>query len=90
MKSKISFEELPQIVGEIHDMLSLVIEQLNQMEAKAEQHNELMTRKQTAEYFKCDISTIHLWTKKGKLTKHCIGNRVYYKRSEITQNMTKL
>jgi len=44
---------------------------------------EYMTRSEVAEWLKCDISTVHNWTKKGKLIPYGIGNRVYYKRHEI-------
>jgi excisionase family DNA binding protein len=45
--------------------------------------DEYITRTELAELLKCDLSTIHNWTKKGKLTAYGIGNRVYYKRSEV-------
>lgn len=44
---------------------------------------EYLTRNELAELLKCDISTIHNWTKKGKLISYGIGNRVYYKRNEV-------
>ena len=44
---------------------------------------EYLTREEVAKMLKVDISTIHNWSKGGKLQKHCIGNRVFYKRSEI-------
>ena len=44
---------------------------------------ELLTRNETAEWLKCDLSTIHNWTVKGKLIPYAICGRVYYKRSEI-------
>lgn len=44
---------------------------------------ELLTRNETAELLKCDLSTIHNWTVKGKLIPYGICGRVYYKRSEI-------
>ena len=44
---------------------------------------EYLTRSETADMLKCDVSTIHNWTKKGKLVAYKIGNRVYYKRSQI-------
>jgi hypothetical protein len=46
---------------------------------------ELLTRNEVAELFKCDLSTIHNWCKKGKLIPYGIANRVYFKRSEIDQ-----
>lgn len=44
---------------------------------------EYLTRNEVAEMLKCDLSTIHNWTKKGKLIPYGLGNRVYYKRSEV-------
>ena len=44
---------------------------------------EYITRNELAELLKCDLSTIHNWTKKGKLIPYGICNRVYYKRAEI-------
>ncbi len=44
---------------------------------------EYLTRTEVAEMLKCDLSTIHNWTKKGTLIPYGIGNRVYYKRSEV-------
>jgi hypothetical protein len=44
---------------------------------------EYLTRTEVSELLKCDISTIHNWTKKGKLIPYGIGNRVYYKRNEV-------
>ncbi len=48
---------------------------------------EYLTRSAAADLFKCDISTIHNWTKKGKLVAYKIGNRVYYKLSQIESAM---
>jgi excisionase family DNA binding protein len=44
---------------------------------------ELLTRSETAELLKIDLSTLWNWTKSGKLSSYGMGNRVYYKRSEI-------
>lgn len=51
---------------------------------------ELLTRNEVAELFKCDLSTIHNWCKKGKLIPYGIGNRVYFKRNEIELALTNL
>jgi len=51
---------------------------------------ELLTRNEVAELFKCDLSTIHNWCKKGKLIPYGIGNRVYFKRSEIELSLINL
>ncbi|HSC55290.1 MAG TPA: helix-turn-helix domain-containing protein [Phnomibacter sp.] len=44
---------------------------------------EYLTREEVASLLKCDLSTLYHWTKKGKLKSYGIGNRVYYKRTEI-------
>lgn len=37
-----------------------------------------------------DLSTIHNWTKRGKLKAYGLGNRVYYKRSEVEEAIKPL
>ena len=44
---------------------------------------EYLTRQETADYLKVDLSTLYHWTKAGKLASYGIGNRVYYKLSDI-------
>ncbi|HWY12719.1 MAG TPA: helix-turn-helix domain-containing protein [Bacteroidia bacterium] len=51
---------------------------------------QYLTRAELAEMLKCDLSTIHNWTKKGKLKPYGIGNRIYYKRNEVEAVLTPL
>ena len=44
---------------------------------------EYLTRKEVSILLKCNLSTIHNWTKKGTLIPYGIDGRVYYKRSEV-------
>lgn len=44
---------------------------------------EYLTRNQVKELFQVDMSTIHNWTKSGKLKPYGFGARVYFKRSDI-------
>jgi hypothetical protein len=48
------------------------------------------TREETADRFKIDISTLHRWTKSGKIIPHAIGARIYYKESSIQKALVKL
>ncbi len=48
---------------------------------------EYLTRNEVAEMLKCDLSTIHNWTKKGKLIPYGIGNRVYYRRDQVESSL---
>lgn len=44
---------------------------------------EYLSRKEVADLLKIELSTLHNWCKKGKLKPYGIGNRVYFRRSEI-------
>lgn len=51
---------------------------------------EYLTRSEVSKMLKCDISTVHNWGKSGKLTRHAIGNRIYFKRSEVERAIIQL
>jgi excisionase family DNA binding protein len=59
-------------------------------EFKPKYTEELLTRNEVADTFKVDLSTVHNWTKKGKLKAYGLGHRVYYKRSEIENALKPL
>jgi excisionase family DNA binding protein len=81
----ITFDNLPSAVAKVSNEVSIIRNQLeelkNSFEPKTPEEN--LTRDEVAKILKCDISTVHNWTAKGKLKKYGIGNRVYYKRSEV-------
>lgn len=54
------------------------------------QPTEYLTRNEVKELLKIDLSSVHNWTKKGKLKSYGIGNRVYYKRSEVEASIIPL
>ena len=45
--------------------------------------NEYLSRSEVATLLKVNLSTIYNWCQKSKLKPYGIGNRVYFKRSEI-------
>lgn len=52
---------------------------------------ELLSRHEVAALLKIDISSVHNWTNKGRLTSYGIsGGRVYYKRSEIEAALIRI
>ncbi len=55
-------------------------------------HNpdELFTREQTCEFLQIDSSTLWHWTNKGKVVAYGIGNRRYYKKTELLQCLKPL
>ena len=48
------------------------------------------SREETADRFKINLSTLHRWTKSGKIIPHAIGARIYYKETSIQQALVKL
>lgn len=52
--------------------------------------NDLLTREEVTEMLKINLSTLHNWTKQGKLIAHGIGGRIYYKRAEIDKALVRI
>lgn len=80
----ISVEELTDIIAEkLVDKLEKRIATL----ISIQNDEELLTREETAQLLKTSYTTLWDWTKKGKLTAHRIGNKVYYKKGEIMKSL---
>jgi len=63
--------------------------ELARIEQKKYEEERYLTRKEVAELLKIDLSTVHLWTKRGILKPVRLGNRVYYLSSQIKEALTK-
>ncbi len=59
-------------------------------EFQPKEPTEWLTRNEVKQLLKVDLSTVHNWTKKGKLKAYGIGNRVYYKSSEIEKALIQI
>jgi excisionase family DNA binding protein len=81
-KATILHDFSPEQITSLFDGLKKELAELK-ANFQPKQPAEYLTRNEVAEMLKCDLSTLWLWTKKGKLTSYGIGNRTYYKRSEI-------
>jgi hypothetical protein len=59
--------------------------QLNDFRKDLQTQNsdELFTREQTCDFLQIDSSTLWHWTNKGKVVAYGIGNRRYYKKTEL-------
>ncbi|WP_081212297.1 helix-turn-helix domain-containing protein [Salegentibacter sediminis] len=49
-----------------------------------------MTRNEVADLLQIDLSTIHNWTRKGRLKSFGIGSRVYFRRRDIDEALIPL
>jgi len=52
--------------------------------------NEYMSRKEVCKMLGINLSTLWVWTNKGKLKSYGIGNRVYFKRTEVEAAVIEL
>ncbi|WP_314242691.1 helix-turn-helix domain-containing protein [Empedobacter tilapiae] len=70
----------------IEDLKSALIPELQKRlskEFQPKQPTEYLTRSEVCQLLKIDLSTLHNWRNRGILEAYGIGNRVYFKRSEI-------
>ena len=84
--SQFSKEELQEI------LLKPILGRIEKIETEFEKSNTdlVFTREQTAKRFNVDLSTLHRWTKEGKISAHAIGARIYYKESSIQDALVKI
>ena len=52
--------------------------------------DELLTRYEVAEMLKISIGTVHNWVNQGILKRYGIGNKVYFKKSEVENALIEL
>lgn len=86
MVHNLDVHQLKEIISNtVKDKLNDVFESL-----KKEKNEILLTREETFRLLKIDSTTLWYWTKKGKLKCYAIGNRRYYKKSEVLECLTLL
>lgn len=64
------------------------LQELKKELATQSANDDLLTREQTCKLLQIDSSTLWHWTNKGKVKAYGIGNRRYYKRSELLEALT--
>jgi len=90
MKTIQFFETTPQQLSElISEAVKKQLEELKQVLQVQEQKEELLTRKETCEFFQIDPSTLWHWVNQGRVKVYGIGNRRYFKRSELMESLTE-
>jgi excisionase family DNA binding protein len=85
--NNVSPTDLKQLMESILDSKLTPI--LNKLSGNTDGH-ELLTRNQVCELLDIDLSTLHHWRKKGKITAQGIGSRVYFKRSDVEAALTTI
>ncbi len=86
MVHNLNVQRLKEIINTtVKDQLNDVFEAL-----KREKNETLLTREETFRLLKIDSTTLWYWTRDGKLKCYAIGNRRYYKKSEVLECLTLL
>lgn len=80
----------PIELGELIDAVRIVFREELKHQHETEQSNELLTAKEAAALLKISLVTLWQWEKAGRVKKHKIGSRVYFKHSEIMAGMDSL
>jgi hypothetical protein len=78
-----------ELASLIADTFSKYIENLNIFNHSSDKDalKEVMTRRETAELFSVSLVTIHDWCNSGIIKPYKVGNRTYFKRSELLSVM---
>lgn len=83
---QITPEELKDLISE---GLKTQIEGLKRIQTSKDP-DKLLTRAETAKLLRINLATLWAWSKSGKIQSVGIGNRVYYKRSDIEKALIKI
>lgn len=81
----------PQDLQEcVNEAVRLAINaQHSMIEKKQEVESDLMTVDETLKFLKCSKQALWNWRKNGVLPSFRLGNRVYYKKSDIYAKLIK-
>jgi hypothetical protein len=78
------------LVNLISENVKIQLENFKKEFLSKEANDELLTREETCKLLQIDSSTLWHWTNKGKVKAYGIGNRRYYKRSELLESLITL
>lgn len=56
-------------------------------EQPSQEAKEFLTRRETADLFNVSLVTLHSWSNNGTLKPYRMGNRTYFKRSELMETL---
>lgn len=77
------------LISELKNAIIPELEQRLSQQFQPKQPTQYLTRAEVCELLQIDLSTLHRWRKEGVLPAYGIQNRVYFKRNEIEDYLTK-
>lgn len=76
-----------ELITELKNSLISELTEKLSAQFQPKQPTEYLTRSEVCKLLKIDLSSLHRWRKEGKIPSYGLGNRVYFKRSEVEQIM---
>jgi len=80
----------PIELGAFMEAFRAIVRDELQHQHQSEKSDELLTAKEAAALLKISLVTLWQWEKDGRVKKHIMGGRAYYKHSEIMAGMDSL
>jgi len=71
----------------VHLLTEGIKDSLKTFQQPQETHKEILTRKEVAELFNVSLVCVHDWINKGLLHPYKLGNRTFFKRSEVLETL---
>ncbi len=74
-----------ELANLISENIKLQIESLVSSSTKEQpkEENDFLTRKETSKFLKVSLVSVHQWVKDGLIKPYKVGNRTYFKKSEL-------
>jgi len=83
----LSIEQLQELIGTT--VKNSITELQKELQSKME-NDQLLTREETCQFLKVNLSTLWAYTNQGKIKSYGIGARRYYKKNELLESLTLL
>ena len=83
----LSIEQLQELIGTT--VKNSITELQKELQSKME-NDQLLTREETCQFLKVNLSTLWAYTNQGKNKSYGIGARRYYKKNELLESLTLL
>lgn len=87
--AKLDFIDKEELKEQLQGFESSLLSKLKE-ELLPKKPEEFLTRNDVADLLKINVNTVDRWTKDGKLVRYGIGDRIFYKRSEVEESITRL
>jgi len=80
---------------DLQEMIRLAVREeldafLLELKTQKDDADVLLSRAEACELLKVSLTTLWNWTKSNKVVAYSIGNRIFYKRKELLESLTKL